>query len=320
MNLPISVNLMPTSKVEKLVELAELSEKLGYKRCWVYDEGLHTRDVFVTLTSIAIATKKILIGPGITNPYVRHPGITASAIASLDEVSNGRSFIGLGAGGGLTLNPLGIERLKPVTTVSETVVALRGLFSGQKIDLEGNEFSLKSASLNYGRENIEIFLAGRGKRITQLGAELGDGFYLSYIHKDFLSGHLEALRNAAKRDPFKIVYSTMIVSSQKEFEEARAALSFRLVDSPQEVKDYIGMTEEINSQIKTALSEGGPSNAAKYVPSEWVEQFVITGSSSEASEELINLFDKNGIDEFQLPIGNPEEAEKVISRTSKMFD
>ena len=80
------------------------------------------------------------------------------------------------------------------------------------------------------------------------------------------------------------------------------------------------MTEELNSQIKTALSEGGPQNAAKYVPSEWVEQFVITGSSSEASEELRNLISGNGIDEFQLPIGNPEEAEKVISRTSKMFD
>ena len=320
MNLPVSVNLMPTSKVEKIVELAELSEKLGYERCWIYDEGLHTRDVFVTLTSIAIATKKILVGPGITNPYVRHPGITASAIASLDEVSNGRSFIGLGAGGGLTLNPLGIERLKPVTTVSETVVALRGLFSGERVSLEGCEFSLKSASLNYGRGSIEIFLAGRGERMTQLGAELGDGFYLSYIHKDFLPRHVKALRKSAKRDPFKIVYSTMIVSSQKEFEEARAALSFRLVDSPQEVKEHIGMTEELNSQIKTALSEGGPQNAAKYVPSEWVEQFVITGSSSEASEELRNLISGNGIDEFQLPIGNPEEAEKVISRTSKMFD
>ena len=37
-------------------------------------------------------------------------------------------------------------------------------------------------------------------------------------------------------------------------------------------------------------------------------------------KELRNLISGNGIDEFQLPIGNPEEAEKVISRTSKMFD
>ena len=320
MNLPVSVNLMPTAKVERIVELAQLSEKLGYRRCWVYDEGLHTRDVFVTLTSIATATENILIGPGITNPYVRHPGITAAAIASLDEVSKGRAFVGIGAGGGLTLNPLGIERSKPATTVAETVVALRGLFSGERVDLEGNEFSLKSASLNYGRKNIEIFLAGRGKRMTQLGAELGDGCYLSYIHKDFLPGHIKALRNSAERDPFKIVYSTMIVASQKEFEEARAALSFRLVDSPQEVKEHIGLTEEINSEIKQALSEGGPPNAAKHVPSEWVEQFVITGSASEASNELRNLINENGIDEFQLPIGSPKEAEKVISRTSKMFE
>ena len=185
------------------------------------------------IIKIAIETKKILVGPGITNPYVRHPGITASAIASLDEVSKGRSFVGIGAGGGLTLNPLGIERLKPATTVSETVVALRGLFSGERVSLEGCEFSLKSASLNYGRGSIEIFLAGRGERMTQLGSELGDGFCLSYIHKDFLPRHVKALRKSAKRDPFKIVYSTMIVSSQKEFEEARAALTFRLVDSPE---------------------------------------------------------------------------------------
>ena len=58
MSLPVSVNLMPTAKIKKIVELAQLSEKLGYVRCWVYDEGLHTRDVFVTLTSIAIETKK----------------------------------------------------------------------------------------------------------------------------------------------------------------------------------------------------------------------------------------------------------------------
>ena len=45
MSLPVSVNLMPTAKIKKIVELAQLSEKLGYVRCWVYDEGLHTRDV-----------------------------------------------------------------------------------------------------------------------------------------------------------------------------------------------------------------------------------------------------------------------------------
>ena len=78
MTLPLSVNLMPKGPVAEVADLAVLAERLGYRRCWVYDEGLITRDVYVTLTAIALATKRILLGPGITNPCVRHPGVAAA--------------------------------------------------------------------------------------------------------------------------------------------------------------------------------------------------------------------------------------------------
>ena len=77
----------------------------------------------MTLTAIALATERILLGPGITNPYVRHPGVTAAAVATIDELSGGRAFVGLGAGGGLTLDPLGIDRRRPVVTVGHMVSA-----------------------------------------------------------------------------------------------------------------------------------------------------------------------------------------------------
>ena len=59
---------MPKGPVAEVADLAVLAEWLGYSRCWVYDEGLVTRDVYVTLAAIALATEKILLGPGITNP------------------------------------------------------------------------------------------------------------------------------------------------------------------------------------------------------------------------------------------------------------
>ena len=80
---PVSVNLMPAGPVAQVVELATLAEARGCRRCWVYDEGMHTRDVYVTLAAIAGATTRIGLGPGITNPYVRHPGATAAAVATL---------------------------------------------------------------------------------------------------------------------------------------------------------------------------------------------------------------------------------------------
>ncbi|HJO80744.1 MAG: LLM class flavin-dependent oxidoreductase [Acidimicrobiales bacterium] len=320
MTLPLSVNLMPKGPVTEVTDLAVLAERLGYRRCWVYDEGLVTRDVYVTLTAIALATEQILLGPGITNPYVRHPGVTAAAVATIDELSGGRAFVGLGAGGGLTLDPLGIDRRRPVVTVGHMVSTLHNLFAGETVDFDGEVFSLKSASLNFGRSNIAVILAGRGPRMVALGGEIADGFNLSYIHKDLLGEHVSTLRSAARRHnrQFLITYSTMLVTSEEEFREARASLSFRLADSPIAVQELIGMTETEANEIREALAEGGTAAAAHLVREEWVTQFTIVGSHKETGAELRDLLARQGIDEFQLPVQRLEGSAALIERTAGM--
>lgn len=310
---------MPESHVGEVVELACLAEQLGCSRCWVYDEGLVTRDVYVTLSAIAAKTERILIGPGITNPYVRHPGATAAAIATIDELSGGRAFLGLGAGGGLTLDPMAIRRERPLSSVRATVGAIRSLFAGECVDFDGPTFSLRNAVLVYGRPDIDIIIAGRGPKMTALGAELADGFNLSYIHKSLLPAHVESLRAGAGNRPFCITYSTMVVTTDVQFEEARAQLSFRLVDSPPEAKELIGMSDYETQAIRRALITGGPSNAAQYVRPEWVESFVIVGTPDHCAGELSSIMEVQGIDEFQLPVLEVEGAADFIERSITMF-
>jgi len=317
--LPLSVNLMPDGPVGRIADLAVLAEELGYARCWVYDEGLVTRDVYVTLSAVAERTETIPLGPGITNPFVRHPGATAAAIASLDELSGGRAFVGIGAGGGLTLDPLGIVRDRPLTAVAEMVDGLRRLFAGERVEHDGHAFSFRDAHLTYGRPGIEIILAGRGPRMTELGGRVADGFNLSYVHKDLLSEHSRTLRAAAGERPFRITYSTMIAITDEEYDDARAQLTFRLVDSPAAVKERIGMTENDVTKIRTALAEGGPRHAARHVDPEWVSSFVIAGTADECARELRELMAANQIDEFQLPVLEPDGAAAFIERTATMF-
>ena len=50
------VNLIPEAPVGVISDLAVEAERLGFDRCWVYDEGLATRDLYVTMTAIAQAT------------------------------------------------------------------------------------------------------------------------------------------------------------------------------------------------------------------------------------------------------------------------
>jgi len=315
---------MPHGPVADLVDLARIAENLGCCRCWVYDEGLATRDVYVAMTAVALATSTIRVGTGITNPYSRHPGTTASAIATIDELSGQRAFVGIGAGGGMTLGPMGIERRRPVAAVEAMVGALRGLYAGEEVDVESEGFGFRSARLDYGRADTEIFLAGRGPRMTDLGGRLADGFVLSWVHRDLLDDHVAALRVAAKIHGrrFTIVWSTMLVTTDADLWMARESLSFRLPDSPTAVKEMIGMTEGDTMAIRDALRHGGPPAAAHLVREEWVPHFVLMGSPEAVADEMRHTMARCGIDEFQLPslpaAAGAQAAETAIRRTAEI--
>jgi 5,10-methylenetetrahydromethanopterin reductase len=313
-----SVNLMPIGPVARVAELAVEAERLGYRRCWVYDEGLVTRDVYVTLTAVAAATSTIRIGPGITNPFTRHPGVTANAIASLDEFSGGRAFLGLGAGGGLTLDPLGIERHRPLTAVEEMVDSTRRLWSGAKLDLRGETIDFRSAGLSLARDGIEIHLAGRGPRMIELAGRSADGFYLSYVHKALIGPTVEKLRLVSGR-PMTVTYSTRIVITDDDFEMARRDLTFRLPDSPADVRDRLGIGPNDVAALRGALAEGGPAAAAHLVRDSWVTPFVIAGSRHECARELAGLAAEHGLDEFLLQINDLDAGPALMADTMAMI-
>ena len=315
-----SVNLIPEASVDSMRDLAIRSEKLGFERCWVYDEGLATRDVYVTMTAILRATENLIVGPGITNSYTRHPGQTAAAIASLDEMSDGRAFLGIGAGGSLTLDPLGIQRYKPLETVRQTISACRQLFAGEKVDLEGPVFSFKSAQLDYGRSDIEIWLAGRGPKMLDLGGAFTDGVMLDFIFKPSLGEYVNQIRMGAERegnDP-KICYSTMIVTDDESLEIVRPHMTYRLVDSPAKVMEELGISEKDISNIRGALADGLEA-AAEYVSDDWVLPFVISGTVKECADELAGLFEMYGFDEFMIPVFEPDSGIPLLETTAQVL-
>lgn len=73
-------------------------EEAGFDSLWVADERLY-RDVYATLTQAALASTRLRLGTAATNPYVRPPALTAAAVATVDELSGGRTVLGLAAGG-----------------------------------------------------------------------------------------------------------------------------------------------------------------------------------------------------------------------------
>ena len=314
-------NVMPHGSVERAVELARLAESLGYERCWVYDEGLAASDVYVAMTAIAAATESLTIGPGITNPYTRHAGVTAGAIASLDEVSGGRAFLGIGAGGSLTLDPLGIARERPLAAVRETIDACRRLFGGDTVSVEGHHVRLSEASLLNVRAGTEIWLAGRGPRMLELGGAACDGVLVDFIYKPHLGSAVERIRGAGRtagNDP-RIAYSTMLVTDDDTMAALKPHMTYRLVDSPPEVREALGITDADAALIRAALADGLEA-AAEYVRDEWALPFVIAGSPHECSLELQSLAERHGIESFVVPLLDDEPAEKLLHSGASIIE
>ena len=315
-----AVNLIPEAPVASIVELAQHAEQRGFQRCWVYDEGLAARDVYVTLTAIAVATNTIRLGPGITNPYTRHMTSTIGAIAALDELSGGRAFLGVGAGGSMTLDPIGLSRPKPVTAVRELIETSRALFSAEPAEYSGEFVEVHGAALDYARPSTEVWLAGRGPRMLKLGAQQCDGVMMDVIYKPHLAetiGRVRHLGSEVHNVP-KISYSTMLVTDDRSMTIAKNHMTYRLIDSPPDVKEAIGLSHDDADRLRSKMSEGLIA-AGELVRDEWVLPFVISGSINECANELSMIVERDRIDEFLVPVLDQESAGHIIDSASQVL-
>lgn len=316
-----SVNLMPEGPVSEIVTLAQLAEGLGYGRVWIYDEGIAMRDCYVNLTAVALGTSTVQIGTGITNPYTRHPATTAGAVATLQELSGGRAFLGLGAGGSLTLGPLRTDRTKPLSAVRECLTACRGLLDGDTVTMQARWFELANARIEFATPGTEIWLAGRGTNMLQLGGELANGVMLDFLHRDFFGDYVALVREGAKRsgNHAKLCYSTLVLTTDEEVEQAKPHFTYRLVDSTDKVKEALGISPDTVEKIRSAMPHGLDA-AAEYIKTDWVRPFVIAGSIDDCAQQLRTLMSRHALDEFQIPVLDLHDAERLMRTVATIVD
>jgi 5,10-methylenetetrahydromethanopterin reductase len=162
-----------------LVRLGELAEKLGYTHFFYVDVRFH-RECYIGLASVAMRTQHMLLGTGVTDPYSRHPAITAASMATLDELSAGRAMLGLGLGGA-GFRELGIQKTLPVAALRESIGMMRRLWRGEAVTLDGKVVSISNGRLAFApvRAAIPIYIATQGEQITWLAGELADGVLIA---------------------------------------------------------------------------------------------------------------------------------------------
>lgn len=300
----IGVFIIPTMPPEEVVKTILKAEEIGYDFCLIADEGLMP-DVYACLGAAAQVTSRIRLGP-VTNGYTRHPVVTSVAMATLQQVSQGRALIVLVAGGLSVLSSMGIERQKPLGVVRETITILRKLWSGENIDWEGSLYSLADAQITFeGSFDIPIWMAARGERMLAMAGEIADGVLL--VGKSDIGPALDIVAQGADkagRRPLRI-YKDGIAYTEKMRQDAVISHVYASTEAPARMLKEWGMTSADAQRIRQVLLRSGPQEAAKLIAPEMTDRFQISGTPDECSQTLGKLTQTYELDGFMLNVVKP---------------
>jgi 5,10-methylenetetrahydromethanopterin reductase len=317
------VEFVPKEAYWKTVYYAVQSEKRDFDNLWITDH-YNNRNVYITLAATAIYTKKIVFGPGVTNPYLVNPVMTTQSLASLDEMAPGRVVLGMGAGDKTTLASTGIEAKKQLSAVVDAITIFRKMLEGKSVKYEGKVFQVKGTKFNFKpRGQIPVYVGAQGPKMLMTAGKIGDGVLINASHPKDIDYAVEQIKKGVAEAGKKMsdvdvtAYTSFSVHKkpEKAMKAASPVVAFIVAGSPNVILERHGINLETANKIREALKKGDFGGAFSSVSADMMEAFSIAGTPDVCNQKINRLL-KAGITQFVVgsPIGpNVRKSIDLIS-------
>ena len=304
------VGVYGTGNAREAVELARAAEEFGYQRFWIGDSHMIWRELYVLAGAIAMATKKIEIGPGVTHPAVRHLTVTASAMATLNELTEGRAFLGFGVGatgpGNIGMKPHSVPELETDITL------LKQLLAGETVKMNGADVRCL-----FPAPGVPLYIGTRAPQGMKITCRLADGFVYTGEFDTLkpIVNNIRAYTAAAQREPQDIQFIYRLpcalsddgAGAREDVKGivARAAFTHlgRLYNRGdlEDTADRAAL-ERLRQHYDTYHHMESTHNPL--VREEWVDRFALAGEPAQVREKVMS-FIAAGIDELTIiPCGS----------------
>ena len=313
------IEFVPDESVLKIGYMAKLAEDAGFQNIWITDH-YNNRDVWSTLAVLSLMTNRIKLGTGVTNPYTRNAAITASSIASINELSGGRAILGIGPGDKATFDKMGIDWDKPLTRVKESVLAIRAFLAKEQV----NQAGFKGAQMAFGPSKIPVYIGAQGPKMLELAGEIADGVLINASHPDDFKFAVPMIRQGAEKagrkpeDVQVCAYASFSADKDqaKAVNASKIVVAFIVAGSPQNVLERHGIGMDEARAISDALAKYDFKTAMAAVSPRMSEAFSVSGTPQDCRARVDELI-KTGVTQIVVgsPIGpNKESAIKLIGK------
>lgn len=327
MSIKSGVALQPVDPPEVFEGMVDDIEGMRFEELWLTDSSLHARYVYVYLALAARRTRDLQLGTAVTNPVSRHPAVTATAFATINELAGGRAVMGIGAGDRPLLS-LGQKPAK-LSRLEGSIEAIREIWTGKHVDYQGDGFSLVDAHMREpGPTSMPIYMSASGPKTLQLAGRVADGVVLlAGLHPeglqwaiDHIDRGVEEAGRTARPKITVFAYGAIDDDTDAALEAGRTIAAW----FPQTAPVYCemaGLSTDLIQQVR-AMYEGGEfqeaAAAARLLPDDFVHRMALAGDLDRAKEHLRNMRDL-GVDGVSVfPLG--EDRMKTVRNFRKAYD
>ena len=315
---------------ERLRHLAQLQETCGYETFWYADERFF-RDVYASLTLVALHTRHIQVGTMVTDPYSRHPALTATALATLDELAAGRAILGLGAGvagfAAMQLTPR-----KPAQAMRETVAVVRGLWRGETVDMHGEVIALTHGRLDFQplRPQVPVYIASNGPMGLALAGEIAEGAVMQgAVAPALVDWFLTQVRRGVQRAG-RLLAAVDIVARlnvcihddpRLARDVMRPTIVRSLVTQRPHFRTFVTAGLEFPARLQEMVmalpythDPAALAPAAALIPDTFVDALTLAGTVEEVSRHVVRLGQAGVTHVMVSPIAPDGDIEQIIRR------
>ena len=186
------VVLQTNPPARRVVDLAKRAEANGFTHVWVFDSHVLWQEPFVILARILAETKRLIVGPMVTNPGSRDWTVLASTFATLNDAYGPRTICGIGRGDS-ALRVIG-RKPRTLAEMAEAMRVVKGLVAGETVDYHGTELRFPWVEQGW---NLPMWGAGYGPRALDCIGRHADGFVLQLADPQILEWTRTAVMDAA---------------------------------------------------------------------------------------------------------------------------
>jgi 5,10-methylenetetrahydromethanopterin reductase len=262
-----------------MLEYLEHAEAAGLNEIWLGDEG-PARDPFAVLAAAATRTRSLRLAVGITNPYVRHPSMTAVAMMTIHELSGGRATLGLGVGGSLALGPLGITAVHPLATVRHALRTMRATIRGEPDAAYSPPVTALTAP------DLPVFVGSRGPLINRMASREADGAFVAGLPVAQLP---EVVGWARSARPIPIALYVSVAFEEEDVERARPQMVWALLNSSDATLALTGLPRSAFQAATDGLQGGDLEPARRLMTDDVLRHVLLWGEPCAIGARLAQL-------------------------------